>query len=164
MSKHSAGIVVFRRQRDAIEVLLVHPAGPFWAKKDSWSIPKGELDEGEDYLTAAKREFIEETGIEPLSGEFVDLGAIKQSGGKTNFIWAIEGDPDLTNFHSNTFSMEWPPNSGQHQEFPEVDRAQWFDLEAAKRKLFKAQAGFIDRLIEKLDIALPADPEQQFLL
>lgn len=152
MAVHSAGILLFRRHADKLEVLLVHPSGPFWARKDTWSIPKGELDQDEDHLAAARREFAEEVGIELPAGEFIDLGSEKQHNAKVNFIWAMEADPDLTGFHSNNFEMEWPPKSGKVQEFPEVDRAEWFSPEAAKAKLFESQCVFIDRLCEKLDL------------
>ena len=165
MSKQSAGILVFRRQASGVEVLLVHPGGPFWAKKDSWSIPKGELEADEDHLSAAQREFAEELGMPAPTGELTDLGAVKQPG-KVNFIWAVEGTIDLAKFKSNTFAMEWPPHSGQELQFPENDRAAWFDLITAKRKLFRAQAEFIDRLASALNIPLIdiAPPEQQSLL
>ncbi|HTB48789.1 MAG TPA: NUDIX domain-containing protein [Verrucomicrobiae bacterium] len=164
MSKQSAGILVFRGNPRSVEVLLVHPAGPFWAKKDTWSIPKGELDEGEDHLAAAFREFEEELGMLPPAGELLELGSMKQSGGKTNYIWAVEGEFNVKLFKGNTFTMEWPPKSGQQQEFPENDRAAWFDLATAKRKLFKAQIVFIDRLAERLKIEMTPEPEQQSLL
>ncbi len=164
MSKQSAGILVFRRTKDDVEVLLVHPAGPIWGKRDVWSIPKGELDEDEDHLTAAFREFEEEVGMKLQRDNLVDLGSSRQSSGKTNFIWALEANPDLMQFHCETFTMEWPPKSGNLQEFPENDRADWFDLATAKQKLFKAQIGFIDRLAEKLQVEIPPEPTQQSLL
>jgi predicted NUDIX family NTP pyrophosphohydrolase len=165
MAKQSAGILVFRRTADTVEVLLVHPGGPFWAKKDTWSIPKGELEADEDLLSAAVREFEEEVGFKPPEGQRISLGEAKQSG-KTNYIWAVEGDADLKRFKSNTFTMEWPPKSGQEQEFPENDRARWFDLAAAQGKVFKNQTGFIERLAETLGttIEVNAKPEQQSLL
>lgn len=143
----------------------MHPGGPFWAKKDQWMIPKGELEDNEDHKTAALREFEEELGIKPPDGEFIDLGQAKQ-GNKINFVWAIEGNPDLSNFKSNTFSMEWPPKSGRQQEFTEIDRAEWFDLTSAKSKLFKTQTEFIDRLAVNLDLSLEESPkfEQQSLI
>ncbi len=132
MAKTSAGILLFRRAPAGVEVLLVHPGGPFWAKKDvgAWSIPKGLADEGEDLLAAAKREFLEETGM-PVEGEFLDLGAHKQPSGKTIVAWACEGDFDPASLKSNTFSVEWPPRSGRMAEFPEVDRAAWFSIDEA---------------------------------
>src|SRR5262245_47550688 len=123
MAKHSAGILMFRRSGPEPEVLLVHPGGPFWAKKDdgAWSIPKGLYESGEDPLAAARREFEEETGCVP-DGEFIALGSFKQPGGKIVAAWAVEGDFDLAGFKSNPFSMEWPPKSGRIQQFPEADR------------------------------------------
>jgi len=164
VSKQAAGILVFRQITDTVEVLLVHLAGPMWAKRDCWSIPKGELDEDEDHLEAAFREFEEELGSAPPVGELIELGSLKSSGNKMNYIWAIEGDFDVTTFKSNTFTMEWPPKSGQQQEFLENDRAAWFDLPTAKRKLFKSQIDFIDRLAERLAVEMQPDPEQQSLL
>jgi predicted NUDIX family NTP pyrophosphohydrolase len=161
--KISAGFLAYRWQGRLVEVLLVHPGGPFWARKDSWSIPKGELDEGEDKLTAAKREFLEEVGVAVPTGELMDLGSDKQ-GNKTNFIWAVEGDIDVTKFSSNSFTMEWPPKSGQLQEYPENDRAEWFSLEKAHKKIFKGQLVFLARLADQLGAIVPAEPEQQSLL
>ena len=147
MSKKSAGLLLYRKKDQGLEVLLVHPGGPFWAKKDdaAWSIPKGEFADGEDPLAAAKREFEEETGVQP-SGEFVPLKPLKQPGGKLVFAWTVRSDFDPSKLKSNTFSMEWPPISGRQQEFPEVDRAAWFGLEAARRKILKGQAAFLDQL------------------
>ena len=147
MPKRSAGILLFRRLGRELEVLLAHPGGPFWKNKDdgAWSIPKGEYMDQEDALTAAKREFAEETGVMP-SGDFIPLGEIRQSGGKVVSAWAVEGNFDVTRLHSNTFSIPWPPRSGKLREFPEVDRAEWFPLETARRKIVKAQAGFLERL------------------
>jgi predicted NUDIX family NTP pyrophosphohydrolase len=151
-SKRSAGILLYRRTPD-LEVLLVHPGGPFWAKKDegAWSIPKGEHDEGEDAQACALREFTEETGSAPSPGELDDLGAIKQKAGKVVQAWALEGDLDARTVRSNTFSMQWPPRSGRMQEFPEVDRAEWFDLDAARQRINPAQAAFLDRLVSRFD-------------
>lgn len=160
----SAGILVYRKQGSDVEVLLTHPGGPFWAKKDTWSIPKGEVEENESLETAAAREFKEELNIDPPAGERLDLGSVKQSGGKTNYIWAVSGNPDITGFKSNAFSMEWPPKSGQMQEFPENDRAAWFPLSEAKLKVFKAQQTFLDRLVEHLGLEKIEVPEQQTLL
>jgi predicted NUDIX family NTP pyrophosphohydrolase len=145
--KRSAGIVLFRRRPD-LEVLLVHPGGPFWAKKDlgAWSIPKGEHDEGEDAQACARREFAEETGSEPAPGELVDLGTIRQKAGKIVQAWALEGDLDAAAIRSNTFTMQWPPRSGKMQDFPEVDRAEWFALEEARQRINSAQAEFLDRI------------------
>ena len=152
MVKHSAGILMYRSREDSLEVLLVHPGGPFWAKKDegAWSIPKGEFNiDTEDPLEAARREFVEETGFTP-EGDFISLDTLAQSNMKIVHAWAVEGDCDVAHIKSNTFSMEWPPRSGKQQEFPEVDRAGWFDIETAKTKILKGQTAFIDRLLEQL--------------
>jgi predicted NUDIX family NTP pyrophosphohydrolase len=128
-------------------VLLVHPGGPLWAKKDegAWSIPKGEIDDGEDPLAAARREFQEELGS-PVSGEFVKLTPIRQASGKMVHAWAVESNFDRATFKSGTFTMEWPPRSGRRQDFPEVDRAEWFALDDARRKINKAQIALLDQL------------------
>jgi predicted NUDIX family NTP pyrophosphohydrolase len=151
MAKISAGIVLFRKRRAGVEVLLVHPGGPFWARKDAgaWSIPKGLADEGEDRLGAAKREFLEETGM-ATDGEFLDLGAHKQPGGKTIVAWAHEGDFDPASRKSNAFSIEWPPRSGRMAEFPEVDKAAWYSLDEALDKAARGQRSIIVALAEKL--------------
>jgi predicted NUDIX family NTP pyrophosphohydrolase len=151
MPKRSAGVLLFRRVGGEIEVLLAHPGGPFWKNKDdgAWSIPKGEYADGEDPLAAAKREFAEETGLIP-SGDFVPLGEVRQPGGKVVSAWAVEGDFDTKLLRSNTFSMPWPPGSGKLQEFPEIDRAGWFALEIARRKILKGQAEVLDRLAQYL--------------
>ena len=145
--KQSAGLLVYRRREGGVEVLLVHPGGPFWAKKDegAWSIPKGEFTEGEDPLEAAKREFQEETGLS-VDGEFRPLQPIRQKSGKTVHAFAVEADLEIARFRSNTFGMEWPPKSGRMQEFPEVDRAEWFTLDAARRKIHAGQAALLDEL------------------
>jgi predicted NUDIX family NTP pyrophosphohydrolase len=129
--------------------MLVHPGGPFWAKKDegAWSIPKGLFEENEDPLDAAKREFKEETGFE-VEGEFIDLGELKQPSKKIIHAWALEKDLDETKIVSNTFTLEWPKNSGRLQEYPEIDKADWFEIEQAKKKILKGQVGFIERLVE----------------
>lgn len=165
MAKQSAGILVFRKKSGAVEVLLAHPGGPFWAKKDTWSIPKGELGEGEELQAAAEREFAEEVGFERPAGALIDLGQAKQSG-KTNYIWAVEGDVDLNKFKSNTFTMEWPPSSGKEEEFNETDRIAWFDLATAKTKVYKYQVDYFDRLAEALGTTIEETsvPEQQTLL
>ena len=153
MPKTSAGLLVYRRGDGGIEVLLVHPGGPYWAKRDdgAWSLPKGEFDPGEDPLEVAVREFAEEIGSEPPDpADAVSLGALRQPSGKVVSAWALEGDLDVTEIRSNTFEMEWPPRSGRNQGFPEVDRAGWFDLPAARRKLLPGQVGFLDRLEELL--------------
>jgi len=154
MPKTSAGLLMYRRAAGGVEVFLVHPGGPFWAKKDAgaWSIPKGEYLPGDDPLDAARREFEEETGIVP-AGEFAELGSIKQPGGKVVTAWAFEGDADPAAIRSNTFTLEWPPKSGNHREFPEVDRAEWFTLDAAAEKILKGQLGFLQRLAELLGAA-----------
>ncbi|MGG6294377.1 NUDIX domain-containing protein [Leptolyngbya sp. AN02str] len=146
MAKKSAGLLMYRLISGQIEVLLVHPGGPFWAKKDEgcWSIPKGEYLEGENAFAAAKREFEEETGFTPI-GEFLELQEVKQSGKRVK-AWAFEGDFDLKLFRSNLFTMEYPPRSGRLQEFPEADRAGWFRLTEARLRLLKAQHPFLDEL------------------
>ncbi len=151
MPKMSAGLLMYRRLRGIPEVFLVHPGGPFWSKKDAgaWSIPKGEYTAGEDPFEVAKREFREETGFE-ASGEFVPLTPCKQPSGKIIVAWTFEGDCDASAVKSNTFSMEWPPRSGRHQEFPEVDRAGWFTLPEAKQKIVKGQSGFVEELSQIL--------------
>jgi predicted NUDIX family NTP pyrophosphohydrolase len=153
MSRTSAGLILFRRRPEGVEVLLVHPGGPLWAKKDdgAWSIPKGEPAEGEDELSVAKREFTEETGASP-SGDFVALEPLRQPSGKLVHAWAVEGDFDPATLESNTFVMEWPPKSGRRREFPEVDRAEWFPLETAARKLLPGQVPFLTELRRKLGI------------
>jgi len=150
-SRQSAGIVLYRRRGPAIEVLLVHPGGPYWAKKDAgaWSIPKGEYEPGEDPLIAARREFAEETGCLPAEN-FILLGRFKQPSGKTISAWAVEGDFDLSKFHSNLFSMEWPPKSGRMREFPEADRAGWFAPDEALRKIVKGQRPIVTSLLQRL--------------
>ena len=147
MVKKSAGLLIYRQHHGVLEVLLVHPGGPFWAKKDagSWSIPKGEYTLQEDPLEVAKREFQEETGFQ-ASGEFIPLTPRKQPSGKIITAWAFEGDCDASAVKSNTFRMEWPPHSGRQQEFPEVDRAGWFTIPVAKGKIGKGQAGFLEEL------------------
>jgi predicted NUDIX family NTP pyrophosphohydrolase len=147
MAKISAGILLFRRRPPDLEVMLVHPGGPFWAKKDlgAWSIPKGLADEGEDLLAAAKREFLEETGM-AVDGEFLDLGAHRQPSGKTIAAWACEGDFDPATLKSNTFSLEWPPRSGRMAEFPEVDRAAWYSIDEASEKINKGQRPIVAAL------------------
>jgi predicted NUDIX family NTP pyrophosphohydrolase len=147
MAKQSAGILLFRRRSDVLEVFLVHPGGPFWAKKDdgAWSIPKGEFMADEEPLDAARREFTEETGL-TLDGPFTELGEVKQSGGKRVLAWATEGDCDPAAIACNTCRVEWPPRSGRTIEFPEVDRAAWFESSIAAGKLNPAQSVLIQRL------------------
>src|SRR6478672_11788044 len=148
MPQRSAGILLFRRGSDSLEVLLVHPGGPFFARKDdgSWSIPKGLYEDGEEPLAAARREFEEELGSPCPGGDALELGEIRQKSGKRVIAWAIEGDLDAASIVSNTFELEWPPRSGRVQTFPEVDRAAWFTLDAARTKILAAQAPFLDRL------------------
>ena len=144
--KFTAGLLLFRRCGE-LEVLLIHPGGPFWAKKDlgAWSLPKGEIEENEEPLDAAKREFAEETGF-AVSGEFLPLNPIRQSGGKIVHAWAVEGDCDAARVQSNLFSMEWPPKSGTLRQFPEVDRAAWFSIPEAGRRILPAQKDFLEQL------------------
>jgi predicted NUDIX family NTP pyrophosphohydrolase len=151
VAKISAGILLFRRDGADVEVLLVHPGGPFWARKDlgAWSIPKGLVNEGEDRLAAAKREFLEETGM-AIDGECLDLGQHKQPGGKTIAAFAHEGDFDPASLRSNLFAIEWPPHSGRAAEFPEVDQAAWYSLGVAMEKATKGQRPIIAALAEKL--------------
>ena len=146
-SKKSAGLLLYRRSGGRLEVLLVHPGGPYWRRRDvgAWSIPKGEIEPGEDPLQAAQREFEEELGS-PINGEFVKLNPIRQASGKWVHAWALEADFDTTSFKPGTFSMEWPPKSSRRQEFPEVDRAEWFTLDDARRKINPAQIALLDQL------------------
>jgi predicted NUDIX family NTP pyrophosphohydrolase len=145
--KASAGLLLYRGSPQGLEVLLVHPGGPFWKKKDAgaWSIPKGEYGEDEDPLAAARREFEEETGA-AVEGEFLPLTPIRQKGGKQVLAWAVRADFDPSVLRSNLFSMEWPPRSGRQQEFPEVDRAEWFPLDAAREKILESQKPLLDEL------------------
>ena len=154
MRRHSAGLLMFRRRNREVEVFLVHPGGPFWQKKDlgAWSIPKGEYLDGEESLSAAKREFEEETGIKP-QGELIPLGSAKRPGGKVVMAWAFEHDFSPAAIRSNKFSMEWPPKSGRTQEFPEVDRAAWFPFHEARIHLHKGQIGFLGNLSADLTYA-----------
>jgi predicted NUDIX family NTP pyrophosphohydrolase len=147
MAKRSAGILLYRRRPGTPEVLLVHPGGPYWARKDdgAWTIPKGEIGEAEDPLAAARRELLEETGLD-LDGEFVALTPVRQRSGKLVHAWALEGDCDAAAVKSNTFPMEWPPRSGRMQDFPEVDRAEWFTLPRARVKILAGQAPLLDEL------------------
>lgn len=150
MAKTSAGILMYRR-KPSLEVFLVHPGGPFWTKKDlgAWSIPKGEHEEGEDAEEAARREFQEETGF-LIQGKLLELGVLKQTGGKIVSAWAVEGDCNPGDLRSNTFMIEWPPRSKRMAEFAEVDRGEWFSPEEARLKILKGQLLFIDRLLELL--------------
>lgn len=148
--KESAGLVVFRRRDDRLEVLLVHPGGPFWSKRDegAWSIPKGEIEAGEKPIDVARREFQEELGLPAPEGELTPVGSVRQAGGKVVHAWAIESDVDVGRLRSMTLDVEWPPRSGRTQTYPEVDRAEWFDLDASRTKINPAQAAFLDRLVE----------------
>jgi len=147
MARTAAGLLLFRRSNDLVEVLLVHPGGPLWVKKDegAWTIPKGEIEPGEEPLPAARREFEEELGS-PVSGDFIPLKSIRQASGKLVHAWALEADFDPATLRSGTFSMEWPPRSGRQQHFPEVDRAQWFTIDEAKQKINKAQIALLDQV------------------
>ncbi|MFC5218157.1 NUDIX domain-containing protein [Streptomyces coerulescens] len=148
--KHSAGLLLFRRTADGLEVLLGHMGGPFFAKRDAgaWTVPKGEYEPDEPAWEAARREFREELGLAPPDGEAVPLGEIKQSGGKIVTVWAVEADLDPATVVPGTFTMEWPPRSGRTQEFPELDRVAWLPLGRAREVIVKAQATFLDRLAE----------------
>ncbi len=146
--RRSAGILLHRDVEGRLEVLLVHPGGPFWARRDAgaWSIPKGEYEPDEEPLEAARREFAEELGAAPPAGEPTDLGEVHQKSGKVVHAWALEGDLDPAAVKSNTFALEWPPRSGQMREFPEIDRAQWFGVEEARERINPAQVALLDRL------------------
>jgi predicted NUDIX family NTP pyrophosphohydrolase len=148
--KRSAGLLLFRESGAELEVLLAHPGGPFWFNKDegSWSIPKGEIAEDEEPLTAARREFREEIGFAP-EGEFLPLTPVRQASGKLVYAWAIRGDFDPAQLSSNTFSIEWPSRSGKFKDFPEIDRAGWFNLAAARAKILQAQTPLLDELAER---------------
>jgi predicted NUDIX family NTP pyrophosphohydrolase len=158
MTKHSAGLLLYRFHDGTFEVFLVHPGGPFWEKKDLgvWSIPKGEIDEGEDPLEAARREFEEETGFRP-EGIFRELIPVRQRSGKIVHAWAVQGDCDPAAIRSNTFTMEWPPRSGRQQEFPEVDRGGWFAVDFAKEKILEGQRG----LLEQVELVLQEEGERR---
>jgi predicted NUDIX family NTP pyrophosphohydrolase len=159
MGKTSAGLLMYRRRNETLDVFLVHPGGPFWSKKDlgAWSIPKGEYRPDEDPLAAAQREFTEETGVQPGQPSFIELAPATQSGGKVIRAWAFEGDADPTTIISNTFSMEWPPRSGQQQTFPEVDRAAWFPIEEAKERILKGQIPLLIELHRLLSDGFPSE-------
>ncbi len=154
MTKQSAGLLLYRFHEGRLEVFLIHPGGPFWENKDlgAWSIPKGELDEGEEAFEAARREFEEETSFRP-DGIFLELKPVRQRSGKIVHAWAVEGNCDARAISSNTFAMEWPPRSGRQQEFPEVDRAEWFAVDLAKEKINAGQRG----LLEQLEIVLQGE-------
>jgi predicted NUDIX family NTP pyrophosphohydrolase len=171
MAKLSAGFLVYRVQNDVLQVLLAHPGGPYWAKKDDgvWSLFKGELEEGEDPLTAAKREFQEETSQKLPDVPVLPLGDLKRKDGKTVMAWAVEADYDPATIKSNLFEMEWPPRSGKKQQFPENDLARWFDAAQSKQKLFMGQYVFVERLVALLKSKYPelklgeSGPEQPSL-
>jgi predicted NUDIX family NTP pyrophosphohydrolase len=152
VAKSSSGILLYRLADEGLQVLLVHPGGPLWARREerAWSIPKGEQDDGEDPRACALRELEEETGTILAPTELIELGSVRQSGGKLVTAWAARGDLDADAVRSNTFTMEWPPRSGRTAEFPEIDRAAWFDLDAAREKLVAAQVELLDRLLERL--------------
>jgi predicted NUDIX family NTP pyrophosphohydrolase len=160
MPKRSAGILLYRGRTGAPEVLLVHPGGPFWEQKDlaAWSIPKGEYEEGEDPRACALREFEEELGGPPPADALTELGTTRLAGGKLVTAWAAGGDLDPASVVSNTFTLEWPPRSGVMREFPEVDRAEWFSLAEARRRINPAQVAFLERLREKLEGEGPPRP------
>lgn len=168
MKQFSAGLLVYRPKNNSVEVLIVHPGGPFWARKDlgAWSLPKGQYVQGEEPFAAARREFAEEIGQPAPDHEATSLGEVKLKSGKTISAWAVPGDLDAENIKSNPAQIEWPPRSGKKLEFPEVDRAGWFDLSTAMQKLHPAQAEFVTRLAEHLGVKTkkPADlPEQSSL-
>jgi predicted NUDIX family NTP pyrophosphohydrolase len=155
MPKLSAGLLLYRARGGVVEVLIAHPGGPFWARKDdgAWSIPKGEYDDGDDPWLAAQREFSEELGLPVPAGPRIDFGALKQPSGKVVTTFAVEADLDITEARSNTFELEWPKGSGRMREFPEVDRVSWFPVAQARTKLLKGQRAFLDRLMEHPDLA-----------
>ena len=151
MAKQAAGILLYRRGPRGLEVLLAHPGGPLWARKDlgAWTLPKGQFTDDERPIAAAKREFEEEMGSPP-AGEFVEIGSIKQPSGKVVHAFVAESEFDVSTVQSNLFSLEWPPKSGQHAQFPEVDRAGWFTIDEARQKILKGQQPFLDRLLALL--------------
>jgi predicted NUDIX family NTP pyrophosphohydrolase len=152
MTAASAGLVLFRIGASGLQVLLVHPGGPFWQRKDlgAWSIPKGEIGADEEPLAAARRELAEETGF-TVQGDAIALGSVRQKGGKMVHAWAVRGDADPSELRSNTFEIEWPPRSGKRSSFPEVDRAEWFDVVEARRRILPAQEPLLDALVTALD-------------
>lgn len=154
MPKQSAGILLYKFEDDILKVLLVHPGGPMHVKRDigAWSVPKGEYDSDEDALFAARREYQEETGQQIMSEDFLPLGTVKQKSGKIVIAWAVEGELDVNSIVSNTCMIQWPPRSKRTIEVPEIDRAEWFDIETAKEKINPAQVAFLNRLAEQLDV------------
>lgn len=152
MPRLSSGLLLFRRREGRLEVLLVHPGGPFWRRRDAggWSLPKGEHEPNEDSLSAARREFAEELGLPPPAGEAIELGAVKQPSGKLIHAWALAADIDVSQIQSNSFELEWPRGSGELRLFPEVDRAAWFDLATAREKLLAGQRPLLDLLLERV--------------
>ena len=167
MKKHSAGLIVYRMKSGQPEVLLAHMGSPWWAKKDvgAWTIPKGGIEEGESPLDTAKREFTEELGVQVPDGEFINLGSIDQDNNKDVQAWAVEADPDISDIKSVTFEVEWPPRSGKKQEFPEIDRASWFNLAEAAQKSVKGQSGLFEKLADYLHVPfgseeIPKAPSQ----
>lgn len=165
MAATSAGLLVYKQEIGNVYFLLAHNGGPFFKNKDYgwWTIPKGLVEEGEDKLAAAKREFEEELGIKPPEGEYKDIGSVMQKNNKQVFAWAVEADVDVSTIKSNTFEIEWPPRSGQKKEFPEIDSAEWFTIAEAKEKANQAQVEFIDRILEHLSISTDSG-EQATLL
>ena len=153
MQKKSAGILLYRFHNNCIEILLVHPGGPYWAKKDAgaWSIPKGEFEENEDPLNAATREMKEETGV-TISGEFIELTPVKQKSRKLIYAWGVQGNINPEELTSNTFEIEWPPRSGKKKSFPEIDKAAWFKPEEAKKKIIEGQIPLIEEIEKKLQL------------
>jgi predicted NUDIX family NTP pyrophosphohydrolase len=162
--KRSAGLLLYRRAGDDLEVLLGHMGGPFWARRDAraWTMPKGEYDAEEEALDAARREFQEELGVPAPTGEVVELGEVRQAGGKIVTAWAVEGDLDPAVVVPGTFEMEWPKGSGQRRQFPEVDRVGWFGVGVARAKIITGQQSFLDRLIELASAATTKPPEQSW--
>jgi predicted NUDIX family NTP pyrophosphohydrolase len=152
MPRLSSGLLLFRRREGRLEVLLVHPGGPFWRRRDAggWSLPKGEHEPNEDSLSAARREFAEELGLPPPAGEAIELGAVKQPSGKLIHAWALAADIDVSQIQSNSFELEWPRGSGELRLFPEIDRAAWFDLASAREKLIAGQRPLLDLLLERV--------------
>ncbi len=153
MKKVSAGILLYRFKNDELQVFLVHPGGPFWYHKDrhTWSIPKGEVEDGEDLLATAKREFEEETGQKLNTNKLIQLNPVKQKGGKIVYAWATEGDLNPADLKSNTFELEWPPKSGNLQSFPEIDKGAWFSIGEAMEKINEAQKSFLTQLVELIN-------------